>query len=106
MTAPLEPLGPAEDAKANDPTAVQGITAEFRRDLAFPRLSNEMVQRLQSYGREEIVPENTTLYTQGERDTDMFVVLEGELDVWLPSLSGGLKVFARNRRNELSGELN
>jgi thioredoxin reductase (NADPH) len=105
MTAPLEPLGPAEDAKANDPTAVQGITAEFRRDLAFPRLSNEMVQRLQSYGREEIVPENTTLYTQGERDTDMFVVLEGELDVWLPSLSGGLKVFARNRRNEFSGEL-
>jgi thioredoxin reductase (NADPH) len=105
MTAPLEPLGPAEDTKANDPTAVQGITAEFRRDLAFPRLSNEMVQRLQSYGREEIVPENTTLYTQGERDTDMFVVLEGELDVWLPSLSGGLKVFARNRRNEFSGEL-
>ena len=105
MTAPLEPLGPAEDAKANDPTAVQEITAEFRRDLAFPRLSNEMVQRLQSYGREEIVPENTTLYTQGERDTDMFVVLGGGLDVLLPSLSGGLKVFARNRRNEFSGEL-
>jgi thioredoxin reductase (NADPH) len=105
MTAPHEPLGPTEDAKSNDPTAVQGVTAEFRRDLAFPTLSDEMVQRLQSYGREEMVPENTTLYTQGERDTDMFVVLEGGLDVLLPSLSGGLKVFARNRRNEFSGEL-
>jgi len=105
MTAPHEPLGPTEDAKSNDPTAVQGVTAEFRRDLAFPTLSDEMVQRLQSYGREEMVPENTTLYMQGERDTDMFVVLEGGLDVLLPSLSGGLKVFARNRRNEFSGEL-
>jgi thioredoxin reductase (NADPH) len=105
MTAPHEPLGPTEDAKSNDPTTVQGITADFRRDLAFPTLSDEMVQRLQSYGREETVPENTTLYTQGERDTDMFVVLDGGLDVFLPSLSGGLKVFARNRRNEFSGEL-
>jgi thioredoxin reductase (NADPH) len=51
------------------------------------------------------VPENTTLYTQGERDTDMFVVLEGGLDVWLPSPNGGLKAFARHRKNEFSGEL-
>jgi thioredoxin reductase (NADPH) len=105
MTAPHEPLGPTEDAKSNEPTAVQGISAEFRRDLAFPTLSDEMVHRLQSYGREETVPENTTLYTQGERDTDMFVVLDGGLDVWLPSPNGGLKAFARNRRNEFSGEL-
>ena len=105
MTTPHEPFGPNEDVQANESTAAQTITAEFRRDLAFPTLSEEMVQRLQSYGHEEIVPENTTLYTQGERDTDMFVVLDGGLDVLLPSLSGGLKTFGRHRRNEFSGEL-
>jgi thioredoxin reductase (NADPH) len=35
----------------------------------------------------------------------MFVVLDGELEVFLPSLSGGLKTFARHRNNEFSGEL-
>jgi len=59
-----------------------------------------MVQRLQSYGREEIVPENTTLYTQGERDTDMFVVLEGELDVCYIA-ECGLKVLLAST---ISGE--
>ena len=105
MTTPHELFGPTEDAKSNESNAVQAITTEFRRDLAFPTLSEEMVQRLQSYGREEIVSENTTLYTQGERDTDMFVVLDGGIDVLLPSLSGGHKAFAHHQRNEFSGEL-
>ena len=35
----------------------------------------------------------------------MFVVLDGGLDVLLPSLSGRLKTFGRHRRNEFSGEL-
>jgi thioredoxin reductase (NADPH) len=64
-----------------------------------------MVQRLQSYGREEIVPENTTLYTQGNRDTDMFVVLDGGIEILLPSLNVH-KAFARHRWNEFSGEFN
>jgi thioredoxin reductase (NADPH) len=105
MKTPSESIGLTEDLYSGEPTAVQGITAEFRGDLAFPTLSDEMVKRLQTYSREEIVPENTTLYTLGERDTEMFVVLDGGLDVLLPSLSGGLKAFARHRRNEFSGEL-
>jgi thioredoxin reductase (NADPH) len=104
MTTPHDQLGPNDDAQSNEPSTAQAITAEFRRDLAFPIFSEEMVQRLQSYGREETVPENTTLYTQGVRDTDMFVVLDGEIDVMLPSLGGGNKAFARHRRQEFSGE--
>ena len=105
MTAPHESLGPNEDEKPNESTAVQGISADFRRDLAFPTLSDEMVERLKSYGCEETVPANTTLYTPGERDTDMFVVLDGGLEVLLPSLRGGYRSFAGLRRNEFSGEL-
>ena len=31
---------------------------EFRPDLAFPKLTEEMVERLGSYGREEMLPAN------------------------------------------------
>jgi thioredoxin reductase (NADPH) len=105
MTTPDDQFGPNEGAQSNESTTVQAITADFRRDLAFPKLSEEMVQRLQGYGRDEIVPENTILYTQGDRDTDMFVVLDGGIDILLPSLNGGHKAFARHRRNDFSGEL-
>jgi thioredoxin reductase (NADPH) len=104
MTTPHERLGPSDDPQANESNTVQAITADFRRDLAFPTLSEEMVQRLQSYGQEETVSENTTLYTQGDRDTDMFVVLEGEIEILLPSVNGGHKAFASHRRSGFSGE--
>jgi thioredoxin reductase (NADPH) len=103
MTNPHD-LGPTDDSQSNESITVQAVTADFRRDLAFPTLSAEMVQRLKSYGREEIVSENTTLYTQGDRDTDMFVVLDGGINVLLPSPGGGYKAFARHRKNEFSGE--
>ena len=104
MTNSNDQLDPNDEAQSIISTTVQAISADFRRDLAFPTLPEEMVQRLQSYGSEEIVPENTTLYTRGDRDTDMFVVLDGEIDVLLPSENGGYRTFARHRKNEFSGE--
>ena len=104
MTIPHDQLGPNDDAQSDESASAPAITAEFRRDLAFRTLPEEMVQRLKGYGREETVPENTVLYTQGDRDTDMFVVLDGGIDILLPSLNGEHKAFARHRRNDFSGE--
>ena len=39
-----------------------------------------MLQRIGFYGQEETVPKDTCLYTYGDRDTDMFVVLTGEIE--------------------------
>ena len=105
MATSQDPLGKEQDGQSNLPADVQEINADFRRDLAFQTLTDEMVQRLQGYGREEIVLENVTLYTHGDRDTDMFVVLDGGIDVVLRSLNGGYKVFAHHRRHQFSGEL-
>ncbi|AXC11892.1 Thioredoxin reductase [Acidisarcina polymorpha] len=91
---------------SNETSSREGITAEFRRDLAFPKLTEEMVQRLRPYGREEAFPAKVVLYTHGDRRTDMFVVLEGGIDVLLPSANGGTKVFARHRELNFSGEFN
>lgn len=82
-----------------------GIAA-FRRDLAFPKLTEEMFQRLLPYGREEAFPADATLYSYGDRQTDMFVVLEGGIDIFLPSMDGGAMVFARLRNLDFSGEFN
>lgn len=79
---------------------------DFRPELAFPQLTEEMVERLRPYGREEIFPANVPLFTRGERQVDMFVVLEGEVSITLPLADGKTKVIAHHRRFEFSGELN
>jgi thioredoxin reductase (NADPH) len=104
VTIPNDQFDPGHDTPSNESPSTKEITADFRRDLAFPTLSEEMVQRLVGYGREEIVPQGAILYTQGDRNTDMFVVLDGGVDVLLPSLNGASKVFARHRKHDFSGE--
>ena len=79
---------------------------DFRPELAFPRLTEEMVERLRPYGLEETFPANQSLITRGERQVDMFVVLDGEVSISLPIGDGEVKIIAHHRRFEFSGELN
>jgi len=58
------------------------------------------------YGSEENFPADVTLYTYGDRQTDMFVVLEGGIDITFPVVGGGTKIFARHRKLDFSGEFN
>ena len=79
---------------------------DFRPELAFPQLTEEMVERLRSYGQEETVPADRSLFTHGERQVDMFVVLDGELSISLPAADGETKVIAHHHKFDFSGELN
>ncbi|MGB7134522.1 MAG: FAD-dependent oxidoreductase [Acidobacteriaceae bacterium] len=81
-------------------------TPDFRPDLAFPKLTEEMVERVRSYAREETFPANVLLFTRGERQVDMFVVLGGEVDVSLPTANGESRIIAHHQRFDFSGELN
>ena len=78
----------------------------FNSELAFPKLTDDMVERLRSYGREEIFPANVPLFSHGERQVDMFVVLDGEIEVRLPAENGESKIIAHHRKFDFSGELN
>jgi thioredoxin reductase (NADPH) len=93
----------AEEGNANNFTS---NTPEFRPDLAFPRLTEEMVDRLRTYGTEESVPAGTQLFTHGARQVDMFVILEGGIDVALQAENGVSKIIAHHQRHDFSGELN
>ena len=95
-------------ARSASPDAINASVpdVQFRSDLAFPRLSDEMLQRIMSYGHEETVAENTQLYTYGDRDTDMFVVLSGEIESRLLVEGGRSKCFRLLSAGEFTGELN
>jgi thioredoxin reductase (NADPH) len=79
---------------------------EFRPELAFPKFTQEMVERMHAYGQEETFPANVTLFTQGERQVDVFVVLDGEIEISIPAVNGEAKVIANHRQFEFSGEMN
>jgi thioredoxin reductase (NADPH) len=79
---------------------------DFRPDLAFPTLTEDMVERLHAYGQVETFPADVTLFTHGERQVDVFVVLDGEIEIALPAMNGESKVIAHHRRFHFSGELN
>jgi thioredoxin reductase (NADPH) len=81
-------------------------TPEFRADLAFPKLTDDMMERLRPYGREEMFPAHALLFTFGERQVDMFVVLDGQIEVALKAENGVAKVIARHSTAYFTGELN
>ncbi len=106
MSEADDKLTPAAESAHTQATPSWSPDVQFRHDLAFPRLSEEVLQRLRSYGQEETVPEDTLLYTYGDRDTDMFVVLSGRIESRLLVEGGGTKFFRSLCAGEFSGELN
>ncbi len=106
MSEPQEELTAAAEAVSPQPSTSSNSDIAFRHDLAFPRLSGEMLQRLGSYGQEEFVAKDTRLYTYGDRDTDMLVILSGEIESRLLVKGGGSKVFRSLCAGEFTGELN
>ncbi len=79
---------------------------EFRPDLAFPKFTEDMVDRLRAYGREECFASHAPLFFHGEREIDLFVVLDGGIETSLPAIVGEPKVLRQYQRFEFSGELN
>jgi thioredoxin reductase (NADPH) len=93
----------AEEPKSN---ASAWNVPDFRPDLAFPKLTDDMLTRLRPYGQEQTFAANVALFTHGERQVDMFVVLEGQVDISLPASDGEIKVIAHHGPMDFSGELN
>ena len=79
---------------------------DFRPELAFPKLTEDQIESLRSYGIEETLPANRLLFTHGARGTDMFVVLDGAITISLPVFGGQTKIIAQYGKFEFTGELN
>ena len=79
---------------------------DFRPELAFPQLTEEMVERLRSYGHEETFPANSrcSLLVSGRSICSSFSM--GRSTISLPAADGETKVIAHHHRFDFSGELN
>jgi thioredoxin reductase (NADPH) len=81
------------------------VGVDFRHDLAFPQLDDEMIERLRPYGQVEHLAAETILFTHGDREVDMFVVLDGGVDSYLPIAKGEQRQYGRHRKRHFTGEL-
>ena len=77
----------------------------FRPEMAFPSLTEEMVERLHGYGRVETLEPETALFARGEREVDMFVVLEGTLEIYSQDEKNERKLLAAIGEKQFTGEL-
>ena len=91
-----------EDAKA---TGALSLVPAFRPEMAFPSLSEEMIARLLEYGSTKTVAAGHELWARGDREVDMFVVLDGVVEVYGYDNDGGRKPIAAIRKGQFSGEL-
>jgi thioredoxin reductase (NADPH) len=101
-----EEVDPNQATRFREAQVVDWRGTDFRPDLAFPTLTEEMVERLKPYGHEETFPADQKLYTYDDRHIDMFVILEGEVDIFLPTSDGGVKIYTRHHKFNFTGELN
>jgi thioredoxin reductase (NADPH) len=98
------PLGNAGETLAE--TFLKSLGPDFRWELAFPELNEEMVERLRGYGNQETFSARTRLYTHGDCRIDMFVVLDGEVSIFLRSPERDANVFVRHHKHNFTGEFN
>lgn len=87
------------------PSFSSSVVPAFRPEMAFPFLTDDMLERLRTYGHIESVPAKTGLWTRGERDVDLFVVLEGVVEIYALVEGDQRKPIAVLRENQFSGEL-
>jgi len=98
------PLGNTGETLAE--TFLKSLGPDFRWELAFPELNEEMVERLRAYGNQETFSAGTRLYTHGDCRIDMFVVLDGEVSIFLRSPERDANVFVRHHKHNFTGEFN
>lgn len=74
-------------------------------DPAHPVLSADLICRAARYGEEIAVPANENVFTQGSSAADLYVILEGELEVFDRDKSDARQSIARVKPGQFTGEL-
>jgi thioredoxin reductase (NADPH) len=77
----------------------------FRPEMAYPCLTDGMVLRLHKFGRRETFAAGMPLWARGSRDVDMFVVLEGTVDIYARGENDERMFAATLGEGQFSGEL-
>ncbi len=73
--------------------------------MAFPYLTEDMTGRLHAYGQKETFAAQTVLWSRGQREVDMFVVLHGAVHVYARRDGDERTAVATLEENQFTGEL-
>lgn len=77
-----------------------------REAQTYPVLTQEMIDRIQPYGEHQIVYEDSVAFTRGDRALDLYLILEGELEVHAEHPIEGRQYLYSYRGGQFSGEHN
>ncbi|WP_266157629.1 cyclic nucleotide-binding domain-containing protein, partial [Dyella silvatica] len=71
----------------------------------FPRLTDDMAERIALYGAAEHVPAGTLLFERGQRGADFFFVLDGGIEIIDLDDEGHPRTVTTHTRHQFTGEL-
>ncbi len=74
--------------------------------MAFPLLTDGMIGTIRAYASEMRVDAGATIFSRGQRGTAMFVVLEGNINVYTGDEEGSSETVIDLDANQFTGELN
>jgi thioredoxin reductase (NADPH) len=78
----------------------------FRPEMAFPPLTDDMIEIIRAYASDFTVPAGTAIYARGERGTDMFVVVEGNVNIYTGDERNASETVTDLGDHQFTGELN
>ncbi|MET0310057.1 MAG: FAD-dependent oxidoreductase [Sphingomonas sp.] len=76
-----------------------------RAAQTFPALSEEMSERVASFGREEAFDEGGMLFSRGDRHVDFFLCLEGRIEILDRGAKGFERIVHVHEPRQFTGEL-
>ncbi|MBB4003097.1 FAD-dependent oxidoreductase [Aurantimonas endophytica] len=91
-------MSPVETVDPTDPW--------LRESQTFPHLPEEMIERVEGYGRVESIGEDTMLFTRGQRNIDFFLVLSGMIEIVAEHAGSDGRVLYTYRHGQFTGEQN
>lgn len=74
-------------------------------ELAFPRLTDDMIRRVRDYGSPVCLSKDSVLFEPGEKEVDMFVILQGSIDIYAFDECEQWTSRVRLGRGQFPGEL-
>jgi thioredoxin reductase (NADPH) len=95
----------APDPSAVLPAATGPSDPYARTTETFPRLTDEQVARVASFGVVEDVAAGTVLFEIDDREVDFFLVLAGFIEIYEPGPDGRPQVMTVHAEHQFTGEL-
>ena len=90
-----------DDDAPESPRAVP----EGREKQAFPRLTPDQIERAKAFGEVEKKARHELVFERGEQSVDMFIVLEGTIEIFDYDCQGEPNVFTTHGVRQFTGEL-